>query len=60
MLFHMRELGYNPLDAILIALTGIAADMIMQYDRAAKMGEQLRKFFFLYDLSRGFINYLAS
>ena len=31
----MGELGYNPLDAILIALDGNAADMIEQYDRAA-------------------------
>ena len=31
----MAELGYNPLDAIQIALAGNAADMIKQYDRAA-------------------------
>ena len=31
----MGELGYNPLDAIQTALTGNAADMIKQYDRAA-------------------------
>ena len=31
----MAELGYNPIEAILIALDGNAADMIKQYDRAA-------------------------
>ena len=31
----MAELGYNPIEAILIALDGKAADMIKQYDRAA-------------------------
>ena len=31
----MGALGYNPLAAIQIALTGNAADMIKQYDRAA-------------------------
>ena len=34
-LYSMAELGYNPLEAILIALDGNAADMIKQYDRAA-------------------------
>ena len=31
----MAKLGYNPIEAILIALDGNAADMIKQYDRAA-------------------------
>ena len=31
----MAELGYNPIEAIQIALDGNAADMIKQYDRAA-------------------------
>ena len=31
----IAELGYNPIEAILIALDGNAADMIKQYDRAA-------------------------
>ena len=31
----MAELGYNPLEAILIALDGNAADMIKQYEQAA-------------------------
>ena len=31
----MAELGYNPIETILIALDGNAADMIKQYDRAA-------------------------
>ena len=31
----MAELGYNPIEAILIALDGNAADMTKQYDRAA-------------------------
>ena len=31
----MAELGYTPLEAILIALDGNAADMVKQYDRAA-------------------------
>ena len=31
----MAEPGYNPLEAILIAFAGNAADMIKQYDRAA-------------------------
>ena len=31
----MAELGYNPIEAIRIALDGNAADMIRQYDRAA-------------------------
>ena len=31
----MAALGYNPLVAIQIALTGNAADMIKQYDEAA-------------------------
>ena len=31
----MKALGYNPIEAILIALAGNAADMIKQYDRAA-------------------------
>ena len=37
----MAELGYNPIEAIQIALDGNAADMIKQYDRAAYRGEQL-------------------
>ena len=40
----MGALGYNPLDAIQIALAGNAADMIKQFDRAARRGERLRKF----------------
>ena len=31
----IAELGYNPIEAIQIALDGNAADMIKQYDRAA-------------------------
>ena len=35
----IADLGYNPIEAILIALDGNAADRIKQYDRAAQRGE---------------------